>query len=49
MALAYIIMAIVIIFMNISQVPTVFGLIFSSAFGAQEILAALLVQRLLGV
>ncbi|MCM0625534.1 alanine:cation symporter family protein [Lysinibacillus sp. OL1_EC] len=37
MALAYIIMAIIIIFMNISQVPTVIGLIFSSAFGAQEI------------
>ena len=49
MALAYIIMAIIIIVMNISEVPTVFALIFSSAFGAQEILAALLVQRLLGV
>lgn len=49
MALAYIIMAIIIIVMNISEVPTVFALIFSSAFGAQEILGALLVLPLLGV
>ncbi|MFJ8090533.1 alanine/glycine:cation symporter family protein [Lysinibacillus sp. NPDC095746] len=37
MALAYILMAIVIIVMNIKEVPAVFSLIFSSAFGAHEI------------
>lgn len=37
MALAYILMAIVIIVMNINEVPAVFSLIFSSAFGAHEI------------
>lgn len=42
MALAYILMAIVIIFMNISQVPAVFSLIFSSAFGAQEIFGGII-------
>ncbi|MFJ7665483.1 alanine/glycine:cation symporter family protein [Lysinibacillus sp. NPDC097195] len=42
MALAYILMAIVIIFMNISQVPAVFSLIFSSAFGAQEMFGGII-------
>lgn len=42
MALAYIIMAIIIIVMNISEVPTVFALIFSSAFGAQEIFGGII-------
>lgn len=37
MALAYILMAIVIIVMNIKEVPAVFSLIFSSAFGVHEI------------
>jgi len=37
MALAYILMAVVIIVMNISEIPRVVGLIFSSAFGAQEL------------
>lgn len=37
MALAYILMAIIIIVMNIKEVPAVFSLIFSSAFGAHEI------------
>ena len=42
MALAYILMAAIIIFMNISEVPTVVGLIFSSAFGAQELFGGIL-------
>ncbi|RUL56546.1 alanine/glycine:cation symporter family protein [Lysinibacillus antri] len=42
MAGAYILMAIVIIAMNISEVPNVFGLIFSSAFGAQEIFGGII-------
>jgi len=42
MALAYIIMAIIIIAMNISEVPSVFALIFSSAFGAQEIFGGII-------
>lgn len=37
MALAYILMAAVIIIMNISEIPKVIALIFTSAFGAQEI------------
>lgn len=42
MAIAYIIMAIIIIAMNISEVPSVFALIFSSAFGAQEIFGGII-------
>ncbi|MGE7928083.1 alanine/glycine:cation symporter family protein [Lysinibacillus xylanilyticus] len=42
MALAYILMAIVIIAMNIKEVPAVFSLIFSSAFGAQEIFGGII-------
>lgn len=42
MAIAYIVMAIIIILMNISEVPSVIGLIFSSAFGAQELFGGLI-------
>ncbi|MEK5232943.1 alanine/glycine:cation symporter family protein [Lysinibacillus sp. FSL K6-0232] len=42
MAAAYILMAIVIIVMNISEIPAVIGLIFSSAFGAQEIFGGII-------
>ncbi|MDI7740393.1 alanine/glycine:cation symporter family protein [Lysinibacillus fusiformis] len=42
MAIAYILMAIIIIIMNISEVPSVIGLIFSSAFGAQEMFGGLI-------
>ncbi|WP_042474433.1 alanine/glycine:cation symporter family protein [Bacillus ndiopicus] len=37
MAAAYMIMALIIIAMNVSEIPTVISLIFSSAFGAQEV------------
>ncbi|MEH7379285.1 alanine/glycine:cation symporter family protein [Bacillus sp. JJ1533] len=36
MALGYIIMAIIIMIMNISELPAVFALIFKSAFGAEQ-------------
>ncbi|MFZ5967045.1 MAG: alanine/glycine:cation symporter family protein [Bacillota bacterium] len=42
MAGAYILVALVIIFMNISKVPAVFGLIFSSAFGAHQVFGGIL-------
>ncbi len=42
MAAAYILMALVIIFMNFSEIPGVIGLIFSSAFGAQELFGGIL-------
>lgn len=42
MALAYVLMAFVIVMMNISEVPHVIGLIFSSAFGAQEIFGGII-------
>ena len=42
MALAYILMAIVIIAMNVSEIPRVIGLIFSSAFGAQELFGGII-------
>ncbi|MER1987602.1 MAG: alanine/glycine:cation symporter family protein [Solibacillus sp.] len=42
MALAYMIMAIIIIFMNISEIPRVVGLIFTSAFGAQELFGGII-------
>ena len=42
MALAYVIMAAVIISMNISEVPSVISLIFTSAFGAQEIFGGII-------
>lgn len=42
MAIAYILMAIFIIVMNIKEVPDVFILIFSSAFGAQEIFGGII-------
>lgn len=42
MALSYILMAIVIIFMNISHVPGVIALIIKSAFGAEQAFAGIL-------
>lgn len=42
MAAAYIIMALIIIFMNVAEIPTVIGLIFSSAFGAQEVFGGII-------
>ena len=42
MALAYVLMALVIILLNISEVPAVIGLIFSSAFGAQELFGGII-------
>ena len=42
MAVAYILMAVIIIVMNISEVPAVIGLIFSSAFGAQELFGGII-------
>ncbi|WP_332649488.1 alanine/glycine:cation symporter family protein [Lysinibacillus sp. 54212] len=42
MALAYILMALIIIIMNISEVPGVISLIFSSAFGAQEVFGGII-------
>ncbi|GLC88159.1 alanine/glycine:cation symporter family protein [Lysinibacillus piscis] len=42
MALAYILMAVVIICMNISEIPAVISLIFSSAFGAQEVFGGII-------
>ncbi|WP_374965570.1 alanine/glycine:cation symporter family protein [Lysinibacillus sp. RS5] len=42
MALAYILMALIIIAMNIEEVPSVIALIFSSAFGAQEIFGGII-------
>ncbi|SOC03477.1 AGCS family alanine or glycine:cation symporter [Ureibacillus xyleni] len=42
MAIAYILMAILIIVLNISEVPNVIGLIFSSAFGVQEVFGGII-------
>ncbi|MGM9948756.1 MAG: alanine/glycine:cation symporter family protein [Lysinibacillus sp.] len=42
MALAYVLMALVIVVLNISEVPGVIALIFSSAFGAQEIFGGII-------
>lgn len=42
MALAYVLMALVIIIMNIGEIPDVIGLIFSSAFGAQELFGGII-------
>lgn len=42
MAIGYIIMSLIIIVMNITELPDVFALIFSSAFGAQEIFGGIL-------
>ncbi|KOY81407.1 alanine:cation symporter family protein [Lysinibacillus macroides] len=42
MAAAYIIMAFIIIAMNIAEIPSVIALIFSSAFGAQEIFGGII-------
>ena len=42
MALAYILMALIIIFMNIGEVPNVIKLIFTSAFGAEELFGGII-------
>ena len=42
MAIAYLLMAVVIIAMNISQLPEVLGLIFRSAFGADAVFGGLI-------
>ncbi len=42
MALAYVLMALVIVVLNISEVPGVITLIFSSAFGAQELFGGII-------
>ena len=42
MALGYVLMALVIVIMNIGEVPSVIALIFSSAFGAQELFGGII-------
>ena len=42
MAISYILMSIIIIAMNLTELPNVIGLIFSSAFGAQEIFGGII-------
>ncbi|MGC5048376.1 alanine/glycine:cation symporter family protein [Micrococcus porci] len=42
MAIAYIILALVVLFMNWEQIPEVFGTIFSSAFGTHAVFGAIL-------
>ena len=42
MALAYILMALIIVIMNIGEIPDVVALIFSSAFGAQELFGGII-------
>ncbi|MFP3917962.1 alanine/glycine:cation symporter family protein [Lysinibacillus telephonicus] len=42
MAIAYILMALIIIVMNISELPNVISLIFSSAFGVQELFGGII-------
>ena len=42
MALAYILMALIIIIINFSEIPSVIALIFSSAFGAQELFGGII-------
>jgi AGCS family alanine or glycine:cation symporter len=42
MALLYILIALVVFFLNFSEIPRVFGLIFGSAFGAQPVFGAIL-------
>ena len=42
MALLYILMALIIVVLNISEVPGVIALIFSSAFGAQELFGGII-------
>ncbi|MGO1227722.1 MAG: alanine/glycine:cation symporter family protein [Brachybacterium sp.] len=41
MAILYIIIALVVLFLNFTEIPRVFGLIFSSAFGVQPIFGAI--------
>src|SRR5699024_9356327 len=42
MAIAYILVAIVVFFMNFEAIPRVFGLIFASAFGVQPVFGAII-------
>ncbi|MGE8204547.1 alanine/glycine:cation symporter family protein [Heyndrickxia sp. NPDC080065] len=42
MALGYIIVALIVVLMNISEIPAVFGLIFKSAFGADSVFGGLI-------
>ncbi|WP_397539691.1 alanine/glycine:cation symporter family protein [Rummeliibacillus pycnus] len=42
MAIGYILVAAIIIIININQVPAIFGLIFRSAFGAEQIFSGIL-------
>ena len=42
MAVLYIILALIVFFLNFSQIPAVFGAIFSSAFGAHAIFGSIL-------
>ncbi|MGM9944531.1 MAG: alanine/glycine:cation symporter family protein, partial [Lysinibacillus sp.] len=42
MALGYVLMALIIVIMNIGEVPDVVALIFSSAFGAQELFGGII-------
>ncbi len=42
MAVLYIIMALIVFFVNFQQIPEVFGLIFSSAFGAHAVFGAII-------
>jgi len=42
MAIGYILIALIVFFMNFSQIPEVFGLIFASAFGIQPVFGALI-------
>ncbi len=42
MAIVYILIALVVLFMNFTDIPRVFGLIFSSAFGVQPIFGAVI-------
>ncbi len=47
MALAYILVAMIIIGMNISEVPKVFSLIINSAFGAEELFGGIIGQAII--
>jgi AGCS family alanine or glycine:cation symporter len=42
MAILYILIALIVLFMNFTDIPRVFGLIFSSAFGVQPIFGAII-------
>src|SRR5699024_6629987 len=42
MAIAYILIAVIVFFMNFEEIPRVFGLIFASAFGVQPVFGAII-------